>query len=178
MTTEARSHEGVLLDALRRNLTLLGELALRYDVERRPESPTEDLPAVSSPDAVRQLLGPEMASLVQEQLRVLLLDKRNRVVAQRMVYQGSVDAVAVRPAEVFRPAVLEGVPAVIAVHNHPSGDPSPSPGDVATTKALAEAGQILGIELLDHVVIGRDGAVSLRDQGVLPLPSKGDPSCS
>ena len=178
MTTEATNREGVLLDALRRNLTLLGELALRYDVETQPDQPAEDLPAVSTPDAVRRLLGPEMAGLVQEQLRVLLLDKRNRVVGQRVVYQGSVDAVVVRPAELFRSAVIAGVPAVIAVHNHPSGDPSPSPSDVATTRTLAEAGRLLGIELLDHVVLARDGAVSLREQGVLPLARKGDRSCS
>ena len=178
MTTEARSREGVLLDALRRNLTLLGELALRYDVEIQPERPADEIPTVSSPDAVRRLLGPEMAGLAQEQLRVLLLDKRNRVVGQRVIYQGSVDAVAVRPAEAFRPAVIAGAPAVIAVHNHPSCDPSPSPSDVATTRTLAEAGRLLGIELLDHVVLARDGAVSLREQGVLPLPGKGDLSCS
>lgn len=178
MTTEATSREGVLLDALRRNLTLLGELALRYDVETQPDQAAKDLPSVSSPEAVRQLLGPEMATLVQEQLRVLLLDKRNRVVGQRVVYQGSVDAVAVRPAELLRPAVIAGVPALIAVHNHPSGDPSPSPSDIATTRTLAEAAQLLGIELLDHVVLARDGTVSLREQGVLPLPSKGELSCS
>ena len=95
-----------------------------------------------------------------------------------MVYQGSVDAIAVRPAELLRPAVMTGAPAIIAVHNHPSGDPSPSPSDVATTRTLAEAAQLLGIELLDHVVLARDGAVSLREQGFLPLANQGGVSCS
>ena len=126
-----------------------------------------DPPEVCSPDAVRRLLAPEMAHLAQEQLRVLLLNTRTEVVGQRVVYQGDVSSITVRPAEVFRPAVIEAVPSIIVVHNHPSRDPEPSPADVAITKKLIEAGKLLEIALLDHVVIGVDKAVSLKERGLI-----------
>ena len=157
-----------LLDALRSNLHLLGEIAMRYEVETRPERPGGELPAISCPDDVRRLLGPEMASLAQEQLRVLLLNTKNHVVGQRVIYQGNVSAAIVRPAEVLRPAVIEAVPHVIVSHNHPSGDPTPSPEDAAITGKLFQAAKLLGIDLLDHVVIGGDKAVSLKDRGLMP----------
>ena len=156
-----------LLEALRSNLSLLGELAVRYQVETYPERPGGDLPAISCPGDVRRLLAPEMASLAQEQLRVLLLNTKNIVVGQRVIYQGNVNSSIVRPAEVLRPAVMEAVPAIILSHNHPSGDPTPSPEDVAITREIAKASKLLGIDLLDHVVIGGDRAVSLKDRGLL-----------
>ena len=109
-----------------------------------------------------------MAPLAQEQLRVLLLDTRNRVLGQRVVYQGNVSSAVVRAAEVLRPAVLEAAPRLVVAHNHPSGDPDPSPEDAAVTRDLAAAARLLGIALLDHVVIGADRAVSLRERGLLP----------
>ena len=108
-----------------------------------------------------------MAPLAQEQLRVLLLNTRNEVVGQRVIYQGNVNSAIVRPAEVLRPAVTEAVPNIIVCHNHPSGDPTPSPEDVAITKDLAAAGKLLGVELLDHVVIGGDRFVSLKERGLM-----------
>ena len=114
--------DAVLLNALRINLSLLGELAVRYDVETRPEGP-EDPPSINCPEDVRKLLGPEMSGLAQEQLRVLLLNTRNQVVGQRVVYQGNVSSAIVRNAEVFRPAVIEAVPSIIVSHNHPSRAP-------------------------------------------------------
>ena len=152
-----------LLDALRLNLNLLGELAIRYEVETKPERP-EDVPTIYRPESVVDLLSDEMSQLAQEQVRVLLLDRKNRVVGQRTIYQGNGYAALVRPAEVFRPAVIEAVPHIVVVHNHPSGDPDPSREDIQLTKHLAEVGQLLGIELLDHVVIGSDGWVSLKGQ--------------
>ena len=159
--------DAVLLNALRINLSLLGELAVRYDVETRPEGP-EDLPVISCPDDVRRLLGPEMSGLAQEQLRVLLLNTKNKVVGQRVVYQGNVNSSMIRPAEVLRPAVMEAVPSIIVCHNHPSQDPTPSPEDAAITRELAQAGKLLGIELLDHVVIGGERFVSLKERGLMP----------
>ena len=157
-----------LLAALRSNLSLLGELAMRYEVETRPERSGADLPSINTPHDVYDLLGPEMAALAQEQLRVLLLDRRNRVLGQRTVYQGNVFSSVVRPAEVFRAAVVESLPAVIVAHNHPSGAADPSPEDVSITKDLAKAGKLLGIELLDHVVIGCKTFVSLKERGLMP----------
>ncbi|MCY3657268.1 MAG: hypothetical protein OXG95_11785 [Chloroflexi bacterium] len=159
------TQEEALLEALRQNLHVLGELAVRYEVETLPER-DPDAPALCSPQAVQRLLGPEMGTLAQEQVRVLLLDRRNRVVGQRVIYQGNAYSSVVRPAEVLRPAVIAAVPHIIIAHNHPSGDPSPSPDDIRVTKDLAEAAKLLGVELLDHVVIGRSEATSLKDRGL------------
>ena len=159
--------DAALLEALRSNLHLLGEIAMRYEVETQPERPTGDLPAINCPEDVRRRLGSEMAPLAQEQLRVLLLNTRNQVLGQRVVYQGNVNSSIVRPAEVFRPAVIEAVPSIIISHNHPSGDPTPSPEDAAITRDIAEAGKLLGIELLDHVVIGGERFVSLKERGLM-----------
>ena len=166
-TATPSSAEGeALLDALRRNLSLLGELATRYEVSTRPEGP-EAPPSIGSPRDVYDLLGPEMSALAQEQLRVLLLDTRNNVLGQRVVYQGNVSSSQVRTAEVLRHAVLEAVPAVIVSHNHPSGNPDPSPEDVLITRKLKQAADLLDIELLDHVVIGGKRFVSLKERGLM-----------
>ena len=155
-----------VLDALRSNLSLLGELAVRYEVATRTEGP-EDPPSINCSEDVQRLLGPEMSVLAQEQLRVLLMDRRNRVLGQRVVYQGNVFSSVVRPAEVFRPAVVESLPAIVIAHNHPSGDPDPSPEDVAITRELVQAGKLLGVELLDHIVIGGKRHVSLKNRGLM-----------
>ena len=155
-----------VLDALRSNLNLLGELAVRYEFSTRPEGP-EDPPSIGSPRDVYDLLGPEMSQLAQEQLRVLLLDIRSNVLGQRIVYQGNVNSSIVRTAEVLRHAVLEAVPAVIISHNHPSRNPDPSPEDVLITRKLKQAAELLDIELLDHVVIGGRRFVSLKDRGLM-----------
>ena len=167
MTMKTPMKDAALLEALRSNLNLLGELAMRYQVETQPERPSGDRPAISCPEDVHRLLGPEMAPLAQEQLRVLLLTTKNLVVAQRVIYQGNVSSAIVRPAEVFRPAVIEAVPSIIVSHNHPSGDPTPSPEDAALTRELVQAGKLLGIELLDHVVIGGERFVSLKERGLI-----------
>ena len=146
-------------------MRVLGELAMRYGIETQPGRPAEDRPTISSAEDARRLLAPEMAPLAQEQVRVLLLDIRNRLVGQRVIYQGTVSSTEVRTAEVLRPAVNEAVPRIIVVHNHPSGAAEPSPEDVALTRRLVQAAELLGIELLDHVVIGGDRAVSLKERG-------------
>ena len=163
----APSPEGqALFDALRTNLGLLGELAVRYEVATRPEGP-EDPPSINSPQDVYSLLGREMSALAQEQLRVLLIDTKSHVVGQRVIYQGNISSAIVRTAEVFRPAVIEAVPSVIIAHNHPSRDPNPSPDDVMITRKLRQAAELLDIDLLDHIVIGGKGHVSLKDRGLM-----------
>ena len=166
LSTEPKGGEAALLDALRSNMNLLSELAARYEVSIRPEGP-EYPPSIRSPHDVYRLLGPEMSVLAQEQLRVLLLDISNNVVGQRVIYQGNVSSSMVRAAEVFRPAVVEAVPAVVIVHNHPSGNPDPSPNDVTITRKLRQAAELLDIELVDHVVIAGKRHVSLKDRGYL-----------
>ncbi len=121
---------------------------------------------IRSPEDIFALVGAEMALLEQEHLRVILLNTRNQVLAVREIYIGSVHTAIVRPAEVFRDAVREGCPSIVVVHNHPSGDPTPSTHDAALTRRLLEVGRLLEIELIDHVVIGRDGPTSLKNLGI------------
>lgn len=123
-------------------------------------------PQIAAPDDVVNLLGIEMAALEQEQLRVVLLDTKHRVIATRVVYQGSVNQAQVRVAEVFRDAIRQNAVALVAVHNHPSGDPTPSAADVALTAELARAGALLDVDLLDHLVIGQGSWKSLRRLGL------------
>ena len=118
---------------------------------------------IRSPEDVYALLFAEMALLDREQLRVILLSTRNEVLSVREVYRGNVSSALVRVAEVFSDAVREGCPSIIVVHNHPSGDPTPSTEDAALTKQLIDAGSLLGVEVLDHVIIAREGHKSLKD---------------
>lgn len=126
----------------------------------------EQRPQIREPGDVARLLMLEMAYLAQEQLRVLCLDTKHHVIAQHTVYQGTINSSAVRAAEVFRPAITRACLSIIVVHNHPSGDPAPSPEDVRTTQQLREAGALLDIELLDHIIIGRHQHVSLKERGL------------
>jgi DNA repair protein RadC len=126
----------------------------------------DDRPLVGSPDDVANLLQIEMAALEQEQLRVVLLDTKHRIIGTRTVYQGSVNQAQIRVGEVFRDAVRQNATAIVAVHNHPSGDPTPSTPDVSLTLELVTAGKLLDIELLDHLIIGQGRWVSLRRLGL------------
>jgi DNA repair protein RadC len=102
-----------------------------------------------------------------EEFHVLLLNARHEVQRRVMVSRGSLNASIVHPREVFRPAILGSAASVILVHNHPSGDPEPSEEDLSITRRLAQVGELLGIPVLDHVVVGKRGFVSLRARGQL-----------
>ncbi|RMD67336.1 DNA repair protein RadC, partial [Candidatus Parcubacteria bacterium] len=123
-------------------------------------------PRVSSPADVANALMYEMSALEQEQLRVVLLDTRNGIIRVVTVYQGSVNSAQVRIGELFREAVRENATAIILVHNHPSGDPAPSPDDVAMTRTARDAGKGLDIEVLDHIIVGKGQWVSLKERGL------------
>lgn len=136
-------------------------------------SPEERL-TVNSPEDVANLVAGEMGTLDQEHLRVILLNTRNEVVATDEVYVGNVNSSVVRPAEVFRPAVRNNATGIIVVHNHPSGDPTPSQEDIEITRELAASGKMLGVEVLDHLVIGSGNRyVSMQESrlGVGPSPN-------
>ena len=120
---------------------------------------------IPSPQDVADLLTPEMALLTQESLRVLLLNTRNQVLSVSEVYRSNVNTAVIRAGEVFRDAVKENCPSVIVVHNHPSGDPTPSTDDINVTSQLQQAEKLLDIELLDHIVIAQSGFVSLKELG-------------
>ena len=123
-------------------------------------------PKITTPDDVINLVGVEMAALGQEQLRLVLLDTKHQVLAIRTVYQGTVNGANIRPAEIFREALKHNAVALVIVHNHPSGDPTPSGADVAVTAELVKAGELLGVEVLDHLVIGQGRHASLRRLGL------------
>jgi DNA repair protein RadC len=110
--------------------------------------------------------GRSLSTLDQEQLRTLVLNTKNQVLAVRTISSGTVNQSQVRPAEVFRPAIQANATAIIVVHNHPSGDPTPSREDVAITRDLVAAGKLLDVEVLDHLVIGLGCFVSLKDPGL------------
>ena len=116
-------------------------------------APEERL-TINGPEDVANFVASDMAALEQEHLRVALLNTRNEVLSTEDVYIGNVNSSVVRPAEVFRPAIRSNATSIIAVHNHPSGDPTPSGADVSITRDLVESGKMLGIELLDHLIIG------------------------
>jgi DNA repair protein RadC len=107
-----------------------------------------------------------MSALEQEHLRVILLDRRNRILETVEVYKGSVNSSQVRVGELFKDAIRANASAIVVAHNHPSGDPTPSPDDVAVTRAIVQAGKLLDIDVLDHLVIGQGKWVSLKERGL------------
>jgi len=113
-----------------------------------------------------------MAHLEQEQLHVINLSPSNGVLSAPMIYQGTVDAIYLRVAEVFRPAILDNATALYVAHNHPGGEPEPNPEDRLVTERIIAAGRLLDIAVIDHLVIGRSGFFSMRDAGIGfdPLP--------
>jgi DNA repair protein RadC len=121
---------------------------------------------IRAPRDVAERLLPDMARLEREELRVLLLNAKNTVLRQSTVYVGNVSAALVRVAELFRDAVRVHAAGLVVVHNHPSGDPEPSPDDLHLTAEAIAAGRLLDIPLLDHVILAGDGYVSLRDRGI------------
>jgi len=128
--------------------------------------PNEERPAINSPADAAALVQAEMSILEKEHLRVLLLDRRNHVLDIVEIYQGSVNSSQVRVGEIFRAAVQRLASAIVVAHNHPSGDPTPSPDDVGVTRAIVQAGKLLDIETLDHLVIGCGRWVSLKERGL------------
>ncbi len=126
----------------------------------------EERPAIHSPGDAAELVRYEMGALEQEHLRVILLDTRNRVITVERVYIGSLNASSVRVGELFRAAIQRSAASIIVIHNHPSGDPTPSPEDVALTRSVVQAGKLLDIDVLDHLVIGLNRWVSLKERGL------------
>jgi DNA repair protein RadC len=123
--------------------------------------------ALRSPEDVFRHFGTRLRRLAQERFIVVFLDGRHRVLGEETVSQGTLTASLVHPREVFRPALRASAAALILVHNHPSGDPTPSAEDRVVTERLARAGEILGVRVLDHVVVAERGYVSLREDGAL-----------
>jgi DNA repair protein RadC len=123
-------------------------------------------PVVKSPADAANLLMMEMGLLEQEHLRTVMLDSKNQVLKVHTVYVGSLNTAVVRVGELFREAIRLNCAALIVAHNHPSGDPTPSAEDVYVTRQIVEAGKLLNIDVLDHLVIGQQRWVSLKERGL------------
>jgi len=128
-------------------------------------TPTEH-PVIQSPEDAASLILYDMGALEQEHFNVMLLDTRNRMVKLVEVYRGSLNSSLIRVSEVFKEAVRANAAAIIVVHNHPSGDPTPSPEDISVTHAIVQAGKLLDIEVLDHIVVGKNKFISLKSRGL------------
>ncbi len=142
-----------------------GRLQAALELGRRvlmtpPDEPTR----ITAPGDAANLLMYEMMDLKQEHLRLILLDTRNQVLATPTIYIGSLNTSVVRVGELFKPAITHHAAALIVLHNHPSGDPSPSPEDIRVTRQLVKAGELLDLEVLDHIIIGRLKWVSLKER--------------
>lgn len=137
------------------------ELGRRMLAESVPDNPT-----ISSPDDSYQIVRPLLDDREQEHLVVVCLNARNRVLAVKTLYVGSLDSSIIRLAEVFRVAIKENAASLIIAHNHPSGDPRPSVADIEITRDLRRLGKDLKIDVLDHIIVGKNRFLSLRDAGL------------
>ena len=136
----------------------LGRRALLHSPDARPQ--------IKTPADAAHLLMLEIGALEQEEVRTLLLDSRNRVLGAPMIYRGSLNAASMRIGEVFKAAIRHNAASVIVAHNHPSGDPAPSAEDVRVTKTLVQAGKLLDIDVLDHLVVAHNAYTSLKERGL------------
>ena len=142
-------------------------IATAFEMGHRMRQNAEPKAVISCPQDAANLLAPRMNKLLQEELHALLLNTRNQVVAERTIYIGTVNSSSVRPAEVIRPAVMLNAPNMIIAHNHPSGDPTPSPEDASVTRDIVAAANLMDIKILDHIVIGEGYRfTSMKERGL------------
>jgi len=134
---------------------------------RLSQKQNDDKYTVRSPQDAAAYLMPDMTSLNQEHFVVLFLDVKNQIIHKKTIFIGGLNASIVHPREIFREAVKRSAASIICAHNHPSGVPTPSPEDIEVTKRIQEAGYIIGIELLDHVIIGDHQFISLKEKGFI-----------
>ena len=140
-------------------IVLVKEKVGRYELPRKTNSPEQAYNAIKTITNVQEE--------AQEVFGVLILNTKNKIVAVHEISRGTLNSSMVHPREVFKPAVLHNASAIICFHNHPSGDPEPSRDDIEVTKRLVEAGKIMGIEVFDHIIVGDDRYVSLKERGVM-----------
>lgn len=138
-----------------------------FEIGRRIITDPVEIIHVSSPEAAWKILLPEMACLQKEEFRVLVLNNKNRLIKKITISIGTISEAIVHPREVFREAIKEGGSGIIIIHNHPSGELTPSREDVITTNRIADAGRIIGITLIDHIIISDSSYLSMKECGYL-----------
>lgn len=143
------------------------QVAAALELGRRMGEGSVQRPAVNTPEDAARLVMGRMQHLDREEFRVILLDTKNRVIQVETVAVGALNTSGVQPREVFKNAIRRSAAAVILVHNHPSGDPTPSREDVALTQRLIRAGELVGIEILDHLIIGDNKYISLKAEKMM-----------
>ena len=143
------------------------EIKAAMELGRRHQRPTLAGASLCASQEVAEYFHPRLRDIKKEEFRCVLLDTKNRVIREETVSTGSLTASLVHPRETFKTAVRESAAAVIFVHNHPSGDTRPSQEDILLTRRLVQAGDLLGIKVLDHVIVGDGGHFSFRDSGLL-----------
>lgn len=141
-------------------------LAIAELARRQTFAAPREKARINSPADAAALVQYEMQALDHEQLRVILLNRRNEVIKIITVYKGSVNSSQVRVGELFKDALREQASAIVIAHNHPSGDPTPSPDDIAVTRAIVQAGKLVDVDVLDHIVVGQAKWVSLKERGL------------
>lgn len=141
----------------------MGELFRRFNTLRSMSKNRK----ITSPKDIVGMLSNEMINLKQEVLKLIMLDTKNNIIGIKDVFKGSLNTSIVHPREIFNEAIKKNSASIIVCHNHPSGDPTPSKEDINITLRLKESGQILGINLLDHIIIGKEKFVSLKEKGIL-----------
>lgn len=161
-----QDEEGQIIQYQNIELTLREMNRLYLQLQQQLADSPEERPIVQSPKEVYPIISPFLAPLQQEELWIVCLSTRNSVISVNQIYKGSLNSSQVRIGEMFRQAILEQAASIIVAHNHPSGDPTPSPDDIAVTRAIHEGGKLLDIEVLDHLIIGASGYVSLKERGL------------
>ena len=135
---------------------------------RASRTPNDNQSSINCPQDIVTVAAPLLDGKEKEEIHVFTLNVRNIILSQRMIYRGNVNSSTIRPAEILSPAVITGAPAMAMVHNHPSGDPTPSTEDIAVTKEINAGAKLLGINLLDHVIIAAGGRwISLKERKML-----------
>ena len=143
------------------------QLAAAFELGRRAHAlDVRDRPDMSAPESVFALLGGRLAYRPKEEFHVLAVDGRARLLGSASIMTGTINHLTVRPAEVFREAIMNDASGIIVVHNHPSGDPRPSPEDIQTTRTIRAAGKLLDVDVLDHVIIGQGRFFSMKREGL------------
>ena len=142
-------------------------ISVAVEFGRRSRCLPDENVNLSSPEAVYDFVRDDMEELQQEHLKAILLNTKNNVIKVETIFIGTLDSSVIHPREIFKTAIRASAASIIALHNHPAGNPSPSTADISITRQLMKAGEVIGIALYDHIIVGKGRYVSLKEQGII-----------